>query len=62
MSHELKRVQQAAQYVEESMLSHLLQYSPCDQLTVGDVKAIAVAARQIAFDEMYVKIKDQYAP
>lgn len=47
---DLKCRQDCAATVEDRMLVVLLQFEPCQKLTVGDVKAIAAYARRIAFD------------
>ena len=47
----LKARQEAGERVEARVLEMLLHYAPAQDLSVGNVKQIAFAARQVAFDE-----------
>lgn len=49
MNDDLKLRQEAGKWVETKMLEFLLQYTPAEQLSVGDIKHIAAHARTLAF-------------
>jgi len=51
MHDTLKKRQTAAEQVEETMLAFLMDFVPCRDLTVGEVKIIASRARALAFDK-----------
>jgi hypothetical protein len=45
----LTQMQAACKKIDETMLEFLLQYTPCESMTVGDVKLIARTASRLAF-------------
>jgi hypothetical protein len=51
MNEKLKQRQEASANVEKRMVEFLIQFSPAQDLTVADVKTIALFARNISFGE-----------
>lgn len=47
---DLEKRQAAAKRAHDKMLEMLLRFTPCDKLTVADVKFIAEYCRTCAFD------------
>jgi hypothetical protein len=45
----LTQLQSVCKKIEEGMMEFLLQYIPCESMTVGDVKIIARTASRLAF-------------
>lgn len=51
MNERLKQRQAASANVEKRLIEFLMQFQPAQELTIANVKTIALFARNIAFDE-----------